>query len=117
LINDAVCAYVTAMAVDDALGQGKSDAGASEIFHSVQSLEHAKEFPNIGHFESDAVVTYLIYGLVSVAGSRYFYHGRVAMAGVFDGIVQQIGKRLTDQGSIPPSRRQILHMPLHVPTF
>jgi len=46
----------TAMALDDPLHDGESDAGSLILFGRMQSLKHAKQFVGIPHVKADTVV-------------------------------------------------------------
>src|SRR5262245_703117 len=45
-----------AMTLDDALGQRETDAGAFEVLHAMQALEHSEQLADVLHVEADAVV-------------------------------------------------------------
>src|SRR3712207_6852804 len=47
---------MASVSVNDTPDGGQPDAGALELLHVVQPLEHPKEFVYVLHIESDAVV-------------------------------------------------------------
>jgi len=46
----------TAVAVDDPLYRGQTDAGAGKLVHPVQTLEGAEEYAGVSHVKADAVI-------------------------------------------------------------
>src|SRR5215212_9497881 len=58
---------VPSVALDNTPDGGQPDAGALELLHAMQPLEHPKEFIYVLHIESHAVVADEVDGLVPVA--------------------------------------------------
>jgi hypothetical protein len=49
-----------AVAVNDALEQRQTHAGAFELFGSMQPLEYAEQFAGVRHVEADTIVAYKV---------------------------------------------------------
>src|SRR3712207_4752872 len=86
----ALCPSAPSVSANDTPDGGQPDAGALELLHVVQPLEHAKELVYVLHLESDAVVSDKEYGLVPDAFSTYLYYGLLAGARVLDGVGEEV---------------------------
>src|SRR5436309_8150977 len=64
LIGLALRPHAPAVAIDYAADDGEADAGALKLAHIVQALERNKQFVDVGHVESGAVVAHEVDGMI-----------------------------------------------------
>jgi hypothetical protein len=81
---------LTAMAVNDALHGGQSDARAREILLAVQALKGPKQFRTVGYIEADTVIADEISQLTVSLTNPEFYARLRMLARKLPGIAQQI---------------------------
>ncbi len=93
--------------MDHALNNGQSDASALELVRPVQALENAEELVGVAHIESGAVVADEIDGFRSPLAADFDFGLIPARAGVFEGVGDEIGPSLPQQGGIAPAGREI----------
>ncbi|EEF23686.1 conserved hypothetical protein, partial [Ricinus communis] len=94
------------MALDNAAHIGQADAGAIEIFHAVQALEHAKQLVGVFHVEADAIVGHVEHGLARQLLAADADHRRIALAGELDRVRQQIIQGQLEERRIGGDLRQ-----------
>src|SRR6185295_5900619 len=93
----------SAVTVDDALNVGQADAGAFKIAGAMQPLEDAEKFVGVLHVEAGSVVPdkedpVLVGGLLGRASD--LDAGLFPLAGVFDGVADEIGEDLAQEVAV-----------------
>src|SRR5437016_1708508 len=86
--------------MDDALHDRQADARALVLLGTVQALEHAKQLARILHVEPHSVVFHLIDGLTAIGAARHLNRCRIAGARELQGVGEQIGKDLLQEGGV-----------------
>ncbi len=89
-----------AVAMDDALRNGKPDAGALEFLGRVQTLENAEKLVGIGHVETAAVVVYRVDQLSLLPTTFHLDEGLLLFARVFEDVRKQVDENLLKQGDV-----------------
>lgn len=105
------------MPLHDALDDGEPHARALEVLGPVQPLEHAEQLAGILRIETDAVVADEEDAFSRLVAGADLDLGLVPLAGIFEGVVDQVGEGLLEQGRVAPDLRQLAHGDVHRPSL
>src|SRR5688572_33184386 len=98
------------MSRDNAPNISQADPRAFELGRTMQSLKYSKELVRIGHIEADSVVAHekhvLTRGGVLAPCDRDAW--LLSLAGIFDGVIQQIRPNLAQQSCVRHDFWQLL---------
>jgi len=88
------------MTSDDAFDDREANSCSRELVRTMQALEDAKQLADVFHIETDPIVRNDINSFTALDMALDFDKRLWIRSGVFDGIVQQVGKNLLDHGNI-----------------
>jgi len=94
----------SSVALDDAMHDGESDAGAGEFLVVMQPLKHTEEFLGIGHVEAGAIVAHKVGGLaVGLLLAAEFDAAALSAAGEFPSIAEEFSKAMWSRFFVAPA--------------
>src|SRR5215212_9849162 len=106
---------VPSVALDNTPDGGQPDAGALELLHAMQPLEHPKKLIYVLHFEANPVVADEVDGLVLLYSTADLDLGSLAGARVLEGVGEEVLPDQVQQRRVPANLRQFFDPPIDVP--
>src|SRR5579863_1088018 len=100
LLRPALSPGAAMVAANDPVDDRQPDASAGEFGLRMHALKRTEELARILHVEASAVVTHEIHVLGGLCESSDLDEGRIAVGGELEGVGQQVGQNLLEQGAV-----------------
>jgi hypothetical protein len=100
--------------LDDALHDGKTNAGTLEVLCPMQSLENAEKLRGVTHVEADPVIPHPVYALTILKRITDAHQGVVPLLTVLNTVADQIDQHLAQEYRVTITVRNIAHLHMNV---